>query len=45
MAMGRLEGRLEGKLELAAALKRAGVLGVERIAEISGLDEEQVKAL
>jgi predicted transposase YdaD len=36
------KGREEGKLEMAAKLKRQGLLSAEQIASISGLSEEQV---
>ncbi len=42
---GLLEGKLEGKPEVAAALRRAGLLSPEQIAAVSGLPVERVRAL
>ena len=39
------EGKLEGKLEVAAALKKAGVLSDEQIGAVTGLAVDQVQAL
>jgi predicted transposase/invertase (TIGR01784 family) len=42
---GKLEGKVEGKLEVAAALKKAGILRDDQIAVATGLSVEQVQAL